>query len=106
MAVGRGFRCCERISVDVVIVLLIVCVPTELALFLIAVFALGAGRDYRKKLVLLVKLDCLQGHQFLLLRLVLMLAYSLRTFLAQAFIYAVRGLGRQASGKQSLLMTI
>ena len=74
MAVGRGFGCGERISVNVVIVLLIVCVPTELALFLIAVFALGAGRDYREKLVLLVKLHCLQGHQFLLLRLVLILA--------------------------------
>jgi hypothetical protein len=106
VAVGRGFGHGERISVDVVIVLLIVCVPTELALFFFAVFALGAGRDYWKKLVLLVKLDCLQGHQFLLLRLVLMLAYGLRTFLAQAFISAIRGLGRQASGKQSLLMSI
>jgi uncharacterized membrane protein YccF (DUF307 family) len=96
VAVGRGFGYGERISVDVVIVLLIVCVPTELALFFIAVFALGAGRDYWKKLVLLVKLDCLQGHQFLLLRLVLMLAYGLRTFLAHAFISAIRGLGRQA----------
>ena len=101
VAVGRFSRSSRRVSVDIMIV------PTELAFFLFAILALRAGRNNGKKLIPLFELNSFQGHQSLLLGLVLCFALDVsRAFLAQAIVSAERSPGRHATRQQSFLTFI